>query len=405
MASCLSATPAAKGKRGYQVLGLLWLMLLVGLPSRAQPTQTSFWRKLSPDSLTNRPLRFIPVPVLQSTPETGLRGGIALDYFFNSGTWPARLPEELRRPGAPTDSARLATRDSFAFVQALYSTRRQLTLETVWQAYSPAERYILRGRAGYQDFSEYYWGVGNETLAEKERNNVFYQRWYAQPRTWRRVQGNFFAGLSYHFSQTQRLRLDDEMLGYEALAGSDGSRVSGLGPSLLADYRNNPFSPTRGWYAEWTMHNFGRALGSQFRYTEYLFDMRRYLRLPRQSTLGLQAVGHFTSGTVPLLELPRLGGPTIMRGFVQGRYRDQQLWSMQAEYRYPLNRFLVGAVFASAGGVAASVPDFAWNNTRYAGGGGLRVLLNRKKNLYARLDQAFTSNGTSNFYFRVMDAF
>lgn len=387
------------------MLALLGLLMLVAQPAWAQSPQSAFWRKFSPDSLTSRQLRFIPVPVLQSTPETGLRGGIALDYFFNTGTWHARLPEEQRRPGAPTDSARLATRDSFAFVQGLYSTRRQLTLETVWQAFTPAERYVLRGRAGYQDYSEYYWGVGNETLAEKGRNNIFYQRWYAQPRTWRRVRGNFFAGLSYNFNQTQELRLDDEMLGYETLAGSGGSRVSGLGPTLLADYRNNPFSPTQGWYAEWTMHAFSHALGSQYRYTEYLVDMRRYLRLPRQSTLGLQAVGHFTNGTVPLLELPRLGGPTIMRGFVQGRYRDRQLWSAQAEFRYPLNRFLVGAVFASAGGVAGSVSDFAWDDTRYAGGGGLRVLLNRKKNLYARLDQAFNSNGTSNFYLRVMDAF
>jgi outer membrane protein assembly factor BamA len=290
-------------------------------------------------------------------------------------------------------------------VQGLYSTRRQLTLEGVWQVYSPAERYILRGRSGYLDFSEYYWGVGNRTLGEKDYVNIFYQRWYLQSRVWRRVSGNLFAGLSYYYSHTQHLRLDEEPTSYETLPGSAGSRVSGLGPTLLADYRNNPFSPTRGWYAEWAMQAYGGALGSQYRYTEHLLDLRRYLRLPGRSVLGLQAVGQFTAGTVPLLELPRLGGPNIMRGFVLGRYRERQLWSAQAEYRYPLNRFLVAAAFGSAGGVAHSFSGFDFDDTRYAGGLGMRALLNRKKNLYARFDLARNSNGTSNFYFRVMDAF
>jgi outer membrane protein assembly factor BamA len=181
--------------------------------------------------------------------------------------------------------------------------------------------------------------------------------------------------------------------------------VSGAGPSILADYRNNPFSPTRGWYAEWAMHVYDHCLGSQFSYTEHLLDLRRYVPLRGPHWLGFQAIGQFTNGTVPLRELPRLGGPNIMRGFVLGRYRDRQLWSVQAEYRLTLNRFLVAAAFAGAGGVAPTSGEFSPHNTRYAGGAGIRVLLNRKKNVFLRTDVALNDNGTVNLYIRMLDAF
>lgn len=384
-----------------------WLFLLVWLPATSRAQDTSFWRKLNPDSLTNRPLRFIPLPVLQVGPEIGVKGGITLDYFFNAGTGSAQQSKKVARNHywPRLDSTQHHTRDSYVFAHVLYSTRQQLTVEGVWNTYGAAERYILRGRGGYIDFSEDYWGVGNQTLAERDYDILTYRRWYVQHRMWRRVQGRVFAGLSYYYRDTQNLRIADGTALPESPAGRAGSVVSGVGPTLLADYRNNPFSPTRGWYAEWAMQIYRRGLGSHYVYTEHLLDLRRYVPLRGNNWLGFQAIGHFTAGDVPLGELPRLGGPNIMRGFVQGRYRDRQLWSVQAEYRRTLNRFLVAAAFASAGGVSHGIASFSVANTRYAGGAGLRVLLNRRKQLYLRTDIALSSNQTVNFYIRMLDAF
>ncbi|GAA4454190.1 hypothetical protein GCM10023189_20350 [Nibrella saemangeumensis] len=382
----------------------LFLFLLVGQTSLAQsPNSRSFWQRFNPDSLTSRNLRFVPLPVLQSSPETGLKGGLALDYFFNTAGSERLVQRRMAR--GMSDSLLATTRDSYAYMQALYSVRRQLTLEGVWQIYSPGETYIQRGRGGYQDYSEYYWGIGNQTVSERSYNDILYERWYLQHRMWRRVAGRFFAGLGYQYSETQRLRTAEPPALSEDIPGSRRSIVSGLGPTLLADYRNNPFSPTQGWYAEWALQTHFCDLGSQYQYTEQTVDLRRYVPLPRNQLVAFQVIGHFTAGTVPLRELPRLGGPNMMRGFVLGRYRDRQLWSAQTEYRRTLNRFLVGAVFVAAGGVADQMRNFTLETTRYSGGAGLRVLMNRKKNLYARFDLAVNSNQTANFYFRMMDAF
>ena len=391
-------------------LHLAGLLLLIGLPSalaQAQAQQrTTFWRKLHPDSLTSRPLRFVPLPVLQSGPEIGVKGGITLDYFYNAGTGQPDKPRFRSRYWQRLDSLNRRTRDSYAFVHALYSTRRQLAVEGVWNTYGAAERYVMRGRGGYIDYSEDYWGVGNQTLNEPDYSILSYQRWYVQHRFWRRIKGSFFTGLAYYYSDTQDLQLTKKnQLLDESLPGSQGSVVSGLGPTVLADYRNNPFTPTRGWYAEWAFQLYSHKLGSQFDYTEQSVDVRRYLPLSVRSLIGLQLIGQFTTGTVPLRELPRLGGPNMLRGFVQGRYRDRQLWAAQVEYRHTLNRFLVAAAFAALGGVAEHVTDFSPANTRYAGGVGMRVLLNRKKQVYLRTDFAVNSNGTANLYLRMLEAF
>lgn len=380
------------------------LFVLVVRGATAQTT-TSFWRKRHPDSLTSRSLRLVPLPVLQFGPEIGVKGGLTLDYFYNAGTGLADKRRFHTRYWQRLDSLQRQTRDSYIFVNGLYSTRRQLTVEGVWQTYGAGERYVLRGRGGYLDFSEDYWGIGNQTRPERDFAILTYQRWYVQHRMWRKIRGRVFAGLSYYHSDTRNLRSTGSASLHESIPGSTGSVVSGLGPTLLADYRDNPFSPTRGWYAEWTTQFYTHKLGSQYHYSEHLLDLRRYLTLSDRGMLGLQVIGHFTVGNVPLRELPRLGGPNIMRGFVLGRYRDRQLWSVQAEYRHTLNRFLVAAAFASAGGVAPTLREMTLPDTLYAGGLGMRVLLNRKKNVFLRTDVALSSNQTLNVYVRMLDAF
>jgi len=381
---------------------LLWL---AGSTAGWAQAKSSFWRKLNPDSLTSRPLRFVPLPVLQTGPEIGVKGGLTLDYFYNAGTGQPDKPRFQNRHWQQLDSANRHTRDSYAFVHALYSTRRQLAAEGVWNTYGAAERFVLRGRGGYIDYAEDYWGVGNQTLPEPDYAILTYQRWYVQHRIWRRVRGRVFAGISQHYSHTSNLRTTDQAGIPEIIRGSGGSVVSGLGPTLLADYRNNPFSPTRGWYAEWATHIYTHKLGSQFNYIEHQLDLRKYVSFNTRHMLGFQAIGNFTSGPVPLRELPRLGGPTMMRGFVQGRYRDRQLWSVQAEYRYMLNRFIGAAAFLATGGVAPTLSTFSAHTTRSAGGMGLRLLLNRKKQVYLRTDLALNSNRTTSFYIRMLDAF
>jgi len=352
--------------------------------------QKSWLARLHPDSLVKRKLSFIPVPVVQSSPETGLKAGLALDYFFN----------------ASTEEKENKARDSYAWVQGLYSVRNQLALEAFWQVYTKEEKWFLRNRGGYIDFNEYYWGIGNHTVAEEAYTNFFYERVYATGKVLRKVENNIFAGLNYNFSDTWGIFFTG---GFAEEASVEtklaATRVSGLGPNIVFDFRDNPFSPLQGWYLELGAHYYRGMLGSASLYDEYLIDARKYFRIFRNDFLGVQLLGNFTQGDMPFRELNRLGGPNMMRGFFQGRYRDKQHAAAQIEYRTSLNRFLKLALFTSAGQVFGELQQWQWQQMRYAGGVGGRVLVNKEKNIYLRLDFALTDRGTSGFYFRIADAF
>jgi len=363
-------------------------VLLVGMSCYGQGTKSRFWQKLNPDSLVNRPLHVLPVPVFRTSPETGFQAGVSVDYFFNADTLPT-------------------TRNSYVWIQALYSTRRQIVLEPAWQVFTKDEKYFMRGRGGYVVFSENFWGVGNQTLPEEDYLNASYNRAYFQGDFYRRTKGKLFLGISAYYSDVRNVKFDDTVrLGeIDPFLGAEANRIVGIGPSVLWDYRNDAFSPTRGWYANAHYRQHFTGLGSTFGYGEQLLDVRKYFALDAKNLLAVQGNGQFTQGGVPFHDLPRLGGNSIMRGYTLGRFRDRQLWSAQAEYRRNLGRFLVAAAFLSAGGVAPKIKDFSFATTRYSGGAGLRILINRQMNLYTRVDFAVTSDRTTGFYFRIFDAF
>jgi len=372
-------------------------MLLCSVPfAGAQDSTTAapkkHWLgKLHPDSIINGKLSIIPVPVLSSSPETGLRAGVVLQYFFNTGN----KADTLRK-----------TRDSYSYLEALYSTRNQTVIENYTQMYTPGETFYIRHRMGYANYNERIWGFGNKTMSANDFEKVKYTRLYLQTSLARQLKNQLFAGLNLNISKTYDISSavkDTNLLAGQP--GENGSLVVGIGPTLIWDKRDHLMNARKGWYGELAVTLYTNALGSGYRYTEYLGDVRRYFTLRDSSVLAFQGYGLLTSGTVPWREMARMGNSTIMRGYFSGRFRDNQYLAAQAEYRKPVHRWVTLAFFASAGQVQHSIGRFTPLDTKVAGGMGLRVLANKAKRIYLRFDYAVSSDKTSGFYFKVGEAF
>ena len=117
---------------------------------------------MNPDSLSAINFSIIPIPIVSSSPETGVRFGMSLDYFFNAKDKSAREKNEARA--------------SFVYGQVTYSTLRQLDLLGAWQVFTRGEKWVLRGRAGYSAFEERVWGIGMNTVPEKEAIQAIFLR-------------------------------------------------------------------------------------------------------------------------------------------------------------------------------------------------------------------------------------
>lgn len=343
---------------------------------------------------------FIPFPIVFSQPETGLGYGIAM------------LP--VWRFGADT-----AVRKSNARLLAWRTQNNQSLVQLMHNVFTPGEQYLVSGELSYYyKFPINYYGYGPRTSRD-DKSVIEYKLIIASQRVLRRVRRNTFVGLQYRFTNLRdvqvRQNIDEGtprqrpslLLQRPAREYQQNTAVSGLGPSLLYDGRDNILSTFRGNYLEMTALLNGAALGSDYRFTRFLLDARHFqpLRPSSKTILATQLVVQFNTGTVPFRELANLGGDKILRGYYDGRYRDRQLLALQAELRRPLFWRFNGVVFGSLGQVGNTLGALADSPVKATGGAGIRFKYNRRDRLNIRFDYGFGRDGSSGFYFSIGEAF
>jgi outer membrane protein assembly factor BamA len=370
-------------------LGLFCFFLL---PFRGEAQEDSLKRvpveklKLPIKSPAN--IRHVLVlPIIASSIETGWSFGLA-----SAGTFHLK-------------SRDTTTRTSNAQALALYTTHHQLVVALNGSIYFPGERFIVNEQLSYSSFPDEFWGLGKRAPDSNEESYKFKQYYiYLHPQ--RLIAKSLFLGVVYEYQRVFNVEYaKGGIFDQENVVGRYGYHASGLGLSLTYDTRNNAFSPDRGAMLQFYFDRFDSFLGSNYAYTNYVLDLRRFIRVYKEQVLALQVFGSFNAGEVPLRSLAYLGGASAMRGYYAGRYRDKNAAVLQAEYRIPLF-WRIGAVgFADMGNVGSELKEVDLSHYKYSYGGGLRVALNQKEKLNLRLDYGLAKGGSQGFYLQLGEAF
>jgi outer membrane protein assembly factor BamA len=188
------------------------------------------------------------------------------------------------------------------------------------------------------------------------------------------------------------------------IPGSRGGLNAGAGILINCDTRDNIFDTYKGWYVESNIDRHGSYLGSDFTYTRISLDVRRFFTFSAKDRLAAQFFTESFTGEVPFISQALIGGTRRMRGFYEGRYRDNHSMITQVEYRRHILGRLGAVAFASAGTVAPRYGGLSVGNVRYAFGGGLRVALDREDRINIRFDVGI-GNGEPAYYVTVGEAF
>src|SRR5699024_2322035 len=103
----------------------------------------------------------------------------------------------------------------------------------------------------------------------------------------------------------------------------------------------------------------------------------------------------------PFYHLSMWGGSSMLRGFYDGRYRDQNMWALQSELRLPVWRRILVVPFAAVG----EVFNFEEYNSavHVSGGLGLRYIVDHENRVNVRLDAAYGDQ--FRFYLTILEAF
>ncbi|NVK26946.1 MAG: BamA/TamA family outer membrane protein [Flavobacteriia bacterium] len=248
----------------------------------------------------------------------------------------------------------------------------------------------------------------------------------------KKINETMYAGVGYHLDAFSSIEDPLVDLGamppiasnhyvYSVKYGFDPTAytISGVSLNWTLDTRDNVANPYKGRYAFASFRFNPEFLGSDQSSTQLWLEYRDYLGLSNSSERNLLALWTFanftTSGNLPYMALPALGWDQMGRSgraFPQGRFRGNNMFYAEAEWRFPLPLIaskpdlLGGVVFANV--TTASSEDNDINLFQYmepAAGLGLRIMLQKRARTNLTLDYGWGPDGAGAFYLNLSEYF
>ncbi len=332
----------------------------------------------------------VVLPFLSYMPETSLMfGGLMMTQFKPITAGPE-------------------TRASQVVFSGVYTLNKQLVVELTPNIFLSNEDWLFEGRYEYYFFPDNYWGVGAFTGQDDELD-VEFRALSFQQAALKKMGGHLFAGINVQWSRISRVQFFDENgESYQGgvINGMNGSTLPGAGLSIRHDKRSSITWPTSGHYLEFSTMYFAGFLEATHPHSRFKLDARKYFDMSNDGTsiLGFHIRANLISGRPPFQEYSRLGGREIMRGYYEGRFRDNNAAQIQTEWRQQFYKRLGFSVFAAAGEVWNRFEDFSVSNPKFAAGVGLRFDLNPQDTSNLRIDYGIGKHD-SGLYITLSEAF
>ena len=270
----------------------------------------------------------------------------------------------LRWKDAPPEA-----RPNTIALSGFYSLEKQWAVGFAPSVYLHGEDYLVKGQIYHHRTPARFWGVGTEAGENGTREDFTATGTGVTLSATKKVFRSLRIGPGVWFGAAKIPIVEEGgLLDSEAVTGSDGGTDVGVELQAEWDGRDNIYAPTTGTYLQFWAGLHRDYLGSDFDYEDYLLDVRRFFPLGAGQVLALQAKGRIMTGDPPFYRLPTIGGISVMRGLFDGRFRDKTMAAVQAEYRFPIWKFLGGALFAGVGEVAERPADLSLADLQFTGG-------------------------------------
>ena len=303
-------------------------------------------------------------------------------------------------------SDRFSSKPSSVTASGYYSINNQYDLTIQPEMYLAEDKYKVWSKFNYGRIFDFFYGVGNRST-EIENDRYLQENFLIQLKIQPKLfDERFNLGINYEF---RRMNVADKkgnpFLESGLYTGDNGGTTSGFGIAVSWDSRDNIFYPYTGGYYEFSTTNFVDFIGSDFDYSKFVFDFRRFFLLPVEHIIAFQSYLMVVGGSAPFYDLALLGGDRLMRGYLLGRYRDKVYYVIQTEYRIPNLVWKFGLVlFGGFGDVAPKLNKIEITTVKPTYGIGIRFRFDEEQKLDLRADLGF-GRGTSGVYFSVNQAF
>jgi Omp85 superfamily domain len=181
-------------------------------------------------------------------------------------------------------------------------------------------------------------------------------------------------------------------------------QVNSLAATFAYDSRDNNYYPRHGIAFDAGVDAYFRGLGSEVSFNRYELNYRHYRAVREHDVLALQAYLCAVDNDPPFFLQCQVGPNSLLRGYSFGEHRGDAMGALQAEYRWQFHPRWITAAYAGVAQVAPAFGDFAADENLYAGGIGLRYVIEPENGVTLRIDYA-VGNDDDAFYVSVGEAF
>lgn len=334
------------------------------------------------------------------------------------------------------------TQLSSALINASFTTKEQILLNLRFDLYLKENKWYITGDNRLLFFAQPTYGLGIyglqgqpytfnvggsevSKIVQAQDMRFNYVRLYETFS--RRIVKKWYAGVGLMFDidfkiKDEYLKLDtpNAQLSshyiYSKSYGFDTSHYSanGFAFTLMQDSRDNPVNAYSGTYFNLIFRINPVSLGSTQNSTMLYYEWRNYISLSKKDPRNVLAFWLWgvmvTSGRMPYLALPAITWDTYNRsgrGYIQGRFRGNDMIYEEAEYRFRLSRngLFGGVAFINL--TTASNPltgQSVFYSVAPGYGFGLRIKMNNNDRTNIAIDYG-RGDGFSGVYFNIREAF
>lgn len=221
------------------------------------------------------------------------------------------------------------------------------------------------------------------------------------------VQRNIFKRL--YFGPTTSFIKSTTTFGFPDVSGKDSvskSTLNNIGYIISNDTRDHVQNPTRGIFLNFKNQFYRSWAGSDYEFERYLLTYNQFIKLNKKDDkkiLALRASLNIATGDVPF-EGQTVVGSDDIRGYSQGQYRNDQVYTLQAEYRWNFYKRWGLVAFAGVASAVEKLSDIPDNDILPGVGAGIRFKMLPKEKVNIGIDGA-VGKGDYSITFRIGEAF
>ncbi len=197
--------------------------------------------------------------------------------------------------------------------------------------------------------------------------------------------------------------------GFPGASGADSvnkSHLNNIGYIITNDTRDHVQYPTRGMFLNFKNQFYRDWVGSDYQFERYIVTYNQFFKLTKQNDqqiLAVRATFNVAAGDVPF-EGQTVVGSDDIRGYSQGKYRNNQVYTIQSEYRWNFYGRWGMVAFAGVASAVETFSDIFKSELLPGAGAGIRFRMLPSQKINIGIDGG-VGKGDYSITFRIGEAF